>query len=139
MGCLYGVFGVVGAAEKPAANPTEGRFCLATFNDALGYRESSDKWKGPRGDNGKARGRWQYHWARWQQFGGTRQEYDTLDPASQIRVHGKAMREGLRTAPKGLTVEQTITWLANYHNLGHGSLRVRPYTRDLVRLYKERS
>jgi hypothetical protein len=121
---------------------------------AIGYAESThcstavgDQVKNPgkRKDvvwrNGKAYlayGEWQNHLARWIEGGGTARNWKTASREVQLRVMTKNMNRYARSVPGRLSHDKAIIWIANFHNIGHGSLVETDYTRKVLKFYRER-
>ena len=84
------------------------------------------------GDNGKAWGLFQFHKARWIECGGKLKDYRIVGRVEQERVMKNALKK-YSNFPKGLTEKQKIYWIANWHNIGHGSLKETKYASDFWR------
>jgi hypothetical protein len=82
------------------------------------------------GDHGKAWGLFQFHIGRWVECGGRRSEWGVASPARQTEVMLRAVNKyaawGIRA-----NAPDRLTWVANCHNLGHGSTTLTPYARKV--------
>jgi hypothetical protein len=79
------------------------------------------------GDNGQARGLFQFHKLRWDEFS-SKNDYYTADSEVQIQVMVKALNHYYK---KKKAATCPIVWAGTYHNNGHGKVKATDYTRKL--------
>lgn len=79
------------------------------------------------GDKGKARGLFQFHKARWDEFS-DKNDYYTANDEAQIRVMIKALNNYYKKKKDNVC---PIIWAGTFHNNGHGKIMPTPYTSKL--------
>lgn len=82
-------------------------------------------------------GRYSFGVARWTESGGKRSDWGRAPVNEQDRVMRSALRRYLRSVPDGSSVEDAVVWTANYHNLGHGSMRRTAHANKVLRFYRK--
>lgn len=81
------------------------------------------------GDVGKAWGLFQFHKARWVECGGKLEDYGKVGRKEQERVMKNALIRYSKF-PKKFTEKEKIYWIANWHNVGHGTIKETKYAKD---------
>lgn len=85
----------------------------------------------------KSWGRYAFGVARWTESGGNRSQWGKADVAEQDRIMRNALRRYLRNVPDGSSVEDAVVWSANWHNIGHGSLKRTAHANKVLGFYRK--
>lgn len=119
----------------PQLAPSQLRMCV---QKAIRDVESNGDYNAV-GDNGKAWGAYQFHIARWLECCGENSEWgmrstphtrqDEVAETAMLKYHANAL------AKKQKSEAAVVTWMANYHNLGHGSTRKTRYVQKVIVQY----
>lgn len=103
---------------------------------AHGMAESSNGNPDPYWDRKqKSWGRYSFGLARWTECGGESTEWGRAHISAQDRVMRMALDRYLHKCPHA-DVESRVIWTANYHNLGHGSLKRTAHAEKVLNFYK---
>lgn len=83
----------------------------------------------------KSWGRYSFGLARWTECGGESTEWGRAHISAQDRVMRMALNRYLHKCPHA-DVESRVIWTANYHNIGHGSLKRTAHAEKVLNFYK---
>lgn len=104
---------------------------------AHGMAESSGKNEKPYPDGTQISwGLYAFGRDRWAECGGKPSDWGKASIAEQHRVMRQALKRYMRNCPDGATVDEQVTWTANAHNLGSGSLKKTRHSTKVLVFYK---
>ena len=121
----------------PATTQAPERLDMDALLWAHGMAESNNGNPKPYWDRKqKSWGRYSFGLARWTECGGKREDWGKASIAEQDRVMRQALRKYMRNCPDGATVDEQVTWTANAHNSGSGSLKKTRHSTKVLVFYK---